>query len=184
VRVAALASLLCLLLPLAACGDDDDAGKVLEGSNYAVTVPGGWDDQTDVGQEFEIAGVSPEVTLADKPADGFATNVNIVRQDAPNIGLDEQTRIERDQLLDGAQDIDPRLRAALNLSPVERTTLGGRDARVHTFELPQGGRMLRARQVFARNGGSTYVVTYTALSERYEEDLDSFQAILGSWEWR
>ena len=183
-RVAALATVLCLLVPLAACGDDDDAGKVVEGSSYEVTVPDGWDDESEVGEEVEVAGFTPELVLAGEQADGFATNVNVIREEGVEVGLDEQMRLERELIRSGAEDIDPQLQAAQNLTPVERTTLGGHEARAHEFELAQDERTARVRQVFARNDGSTYVVSYTALAEHFDDELDAFEAILGSWSWR
>jgi hypothetical protein len=184
VRVGALASLLCLVVPLAACGDDDDAGKVLEGSSYEVTVPEGWDDESDVGEEVEVAGFSPELVLTGKRADGFATNVNIIRGKSPQVGLDEQTRLERDLLRRGQEDVDPDLHAAQNLSPVERIAVDGHQARAHEFEIAQEDRTVRVRQVFVRDGGWTYFISYTALPEAFDEELDEFDAILGSWKWR
>jgi hypothetical protein len=70
-----------LLLPLAACGDD--AGEVVEGSAYEVTVPDGWDDESKAGEEVEVAGFSPELVLTGEQADGFATNVNVIRGESP-----------------------------------------------------------------------------------------------------
>jgi hypothetical protein len=184
VRAAALASLLCLLVPLAACGDDDDAGKVVEGSSYEVTVPAGWDDESAVGDEVEVAGFTPELVLAGEREDGFATNVNVIRQESPAVSLDKQTRLERELILGGAEEIDPQLQAGQNLSEVERTTLDGREARAHEFELAQDERTVRVRQVFARSGDFTYVVSYTALMDQFDEELDAFESILRSWTWR
>ena len=183
-RAAALAFLLCLVLPLAACGDDDDAGDVVARSSYEVTVPDGWDDESAVGEEVEVAGYSPELVLAGEEADGFTTNVNVIREEAPAVGLDEQLRQERDLIRGGAEQIDPQLQAGQNLTPVEPTTLDGHEARAHEFELAQDDRTVRVRQVFARSGDFTYVVSYTALTDAFDEGLDAFESILGSWKWR
>jgi hypothetical protein len=185
VRAATLATALCLLLPLAACGDDDDAGEVVERSGYELTVPEGWNDESGAGEEIEVAGFSPDLLLVGEREDGFTTNVNVIRDVSPNVGLDVQMRAERDLLLQGgAPGIDEDLDAARDLSPVERTTLDGQAARAHEFELPQGERTVRVRQVFTRESGSSYVVSYTALPDRFDDELDAFAAILGSWRWR
>ena len=183
-RAAASALLLCLILPLTACGDDDDAGKVVEGSGYEVTVPKGWDDESDVGEDIEVAGFNPELVLAGKRADGFATNVNVIRGESPPVGLDEQTRRERDLIRSGAENIDPALKAGVNLTPVERTTLAGHEARAHEFEISEDDRVVRIRQVYARDSGWTYFISYTALPQYFDEELDEFEAILRSWKWR
>ena len=168
---------LLLLLPLAACDDDDDAGKVVGGDGYELTVPDGWSDESDAGAEFEVSGFRPELVIVGDREDGFATNVNIIRGSTPNMGLDEQFRAERAQLLSD-------LGSASGLTEVERMSLDGREARAHEFEFAQEGRTLRARQVFARDAGSTLIVTLTAPPERFDAELGAFTAILESWRWR
>jgi hypothetical protein len=175
-RAAILAATLFLLLPLAAC-DDDDAGKVVSGDGYELTVPDGWSDESDAGADFEVSGFRPELVLVGDREDGFATNVNIIRGATPDIGLDEQFRAEREQL---QRDVG----SAHDLTGVERLTLGGREARAHGFEFAQEGRTLRARQVFVRDAGATLIITLTALPERFDAELGAFTAVLESWRWR
>ena len=184
VRLAGLAVACVALLPVAGCGGDD-GGKVVEGAGYELTVPDGWDDESSAGEEIDVAGLSPNVLLVGEREDGFTTNVNIIRNDSPGLGLDAQVKAEREVLESGdLPGSDSDLPPAEDLSPVERTTLGDKQARSYEFELEQEDRTLALRQLITIHDDAVYAITLTTLPDRFDEELATFESILDSWRWK
>ena len=183
-RIAALAVALAVALPLAACGDEEDGGRVAEGTGYELTVPDGWEDRSEEGEDVEVEGFSPDVLLTGERDEGFTSNVNVVITSGTGGGIDAQVRAEREALesgrLPGSEEPNP----AQDLTPVERTTLDGRTARAHEFGLTRGDDTVRLRQVFARYDGSGYTVTLTTAPDRFDEDREAFESMIESWRWR
>ena len=161
----------------------DDGGKTVEGTGYEVTVPDGWDDESSRGEDIEIEGFSPELILTGEREDSFTTNVNVVVSKSAGLSLDDQVEGER-RVLEGGRLGDTELPAASELTPVERISVDGVDARAYEFELESDGTRSRARQVVALNGGNVYAITFTTLPDRFEDDVGVFDDVLDSWTWR
>jgi hypothetical protein len=184
VRLPRAAALLAALLLVPGCGGDD-AGKVVKGSGYEVTVPAGWEDKADRREDVEFEGFTPDVLLVGDREDGFTTNVNILRNPSAGYSLDRQVRAERDLLEVGrlpGSDAEPR--PAEELGPVERIELGGEPARAYDFRLEQEDKQLDLRQVVAIHDKAVYAITLTTGPDRRDDEIDSFEAILDSWRWR
>jgi hypothetical protein len=182
VRVAAaLAALLAVSL-VAGCGGD--GGKVVGGSGYEVTVPDGWEDRSDEGEDIEVGSFSPDVTLVGDREDGFTTNVNVIRTESGPLDIDEQVEAERDLLETGEiPGSDQEIPPAQDLSPIESITLDGEEARTYEFRLEQNERELRLRQVIAMHDGQNYAVTLTADPDDFDDGIDGLESILDSWSW-
>jgi hypothetical protein len=179
----ALAGVIALLL-LGGCGGDD-AGKVVEGGSFEVTVPSGWDDDSEKGDEVEYEGFTPDVLLTGDRDDGFTTNVNVIRTENAGLGLDGQVRAEREVLEAGrlpGSNAEPR--PVEGLTPVERISVAGNPARAYEFEVEQEGKTLGLRQVIVLHDGGSYAITLTAAPGRLDEERDALDSILASWRWR
>jgi hypothetical protein len=180
-----LAGLLCLLL-LAGCGDDNrDGGDVVEGTGFELTVPDGWRDRTGSAEDFQFAGFEPDVILTGDAEDGFQANINVVREsDAAVSDLDEYLEAARKLVRGGSVAGEEIPGGGAELGPAQRTERGGDDAREfgHTREVE--GRELELRQRVAIRDGAAYTITYTALAERFDDDLDAYEAAVDSWRWR
>jgi hypothetical protein len=182
-RLAHAAVLAAALSLLGGCGGDD-AGEVAKGDGYEVTVPDGWEDKSDLREDVEVEGFTPDVLLVGDREDGVTTNVNILRTPSAGYSLDKQVRLERQLLRAGrlpGSDAEPR--PAQDLSAVERITLGGEPARAYDFRLGED-ELLDLRQVVAVHDGRVYVTTLTTAPNGLEDELDSLEAILDSWRWR
>ena len=174
---------LAVALSALGCGEDD-AGKVVTGTGYEVTVPDGWRDRSEEGEDVEVQGFSPDIVLIGERDDGFTTNLNVIRTPGVTRELDAQTRLERRLIERGGAPGAAELRPAQNLTPVERTELGGEDARAYEFEIRDGERRIRVRQLLAIREEVAYFATLTTAPGRFDEDRDDFESILESWTWR
>ena len=77
IRSAATVAVLCLLVLLAGCGSE--AGDARAGSGYELDLPDGWSDDTEEAEEAESA-IRFDSLLRKGREDGFATNVNVIRE--------------------------------------------------------------------------------------------------------
>ena len=183
-RIAVLAAALVAGLPLVACGEDD-AGNVVEGTGYELTVPEGWEDESEAGKDFEVSGFRPDVVLIGDREDGFSTNVNVIRTQGAGVGLDAQVRGERALLEEGripGSETEPT--PARGLTPVERTSLSGEPARAYEFERSHGERTLKLRQLIAIHDGTVYVITLTTLPDEFDQERETVASVVDSWRWR
>ena len=165
----------------------DDAGETVKGSTYEVTVPDGWEDESEQADDIEVAGYSPEVILTGQREDGFTTNVNVIRESslAEDVDLDKYMEATRELLeqgeLPGAEGLPA---PATGLTEPEPAELDGERALSHDYAISTGGRELRFRQVVTVREGSGYAVTFTALRDRFEEDVGKLDDVVESWRWR
>jgi hypothetical protein len=180
-----VAGLMCLVL-LAGCGDDNgEGGEVVEGTGYELTVPDGWNDRTDRAEDFQFAGFEPDVIFTDDAESGFQVNVNVTREpDIGSIGLDEYVEAAREIVRQGSIGGEQIPGGGAELGPARPTELDGEEAREfdHTREVQ--GQQLKLRQRVAVRDGAAYTITYTALEEGFDEDLDAYEAAVESWRWR
>ncbi len=154
-------------------GVPDQGGRTVEGTGYAVTLPGGWAD----GTEASTGGaVNFDLVLVRPPEDGFATNVNIIRVESPRApDVDDLRRAYRGELdAVGAQDI----------GDARDTTLDGEDAITYEYRQtgPQG-QAVRGRQIAAVRDGAVHTITLTALADGFAAAEAGFEEIIGSWSW-
>jgi hypothetical protein len=170
-----------VLLAVFGCGDDDE-GKVVGGTGYELTVPDGWDDRSEEGEDVEVEGFTPDVLLIGEREDDFTSNVNVILTPDAGRGLNAQARAERDAL--ESRQIPNSTSSAQELTPTERITLGDKAARAYEFKVEQDDRLVRIRQVLAQHNGSNYAVTLTAAGSRFDDDRDAFESMLESWSWR
>lgn len=176
-----LLAVLAALVLLAGCGGDDEEGgggevaagtAVAEGKGYKVELPDGWSDDTDVAEEAEFP-IRFDRLLRKNPSDGFATNVNVIRERAEGVELDDVAKQSEMQL---------RGFGAREISPIREAEVDQEDAIERDYSLSQGGRDLRGRQLVVRRD-RLYTITLTALEDAFEGDLAEFEEILDSWRW-
>jgi hypothetical protein len=181
----ALVGLLCLTL-CAGCGDDNgDGGKVVEGTRYELTVPDGWNDQSERADDAEFAGFRPEVILTGEREEGFQPNLNVIHESslAPDVDLDSYLETTRSQL-EGGSVPGADLGRDVEVGEPAPARLGGERALTFDHSRSVEDKRLKVRQLIALRGGGAYVLTYTALEDRFEDDLGRFESAVDSWRWK
>lgn len=171
VRLIALTLGLALVL-LAGCGGDG-AGDTAGGSEYEIALPSGWEDQSEQAEESEVP-IRFDLVVGKERVQGFATNVNVLREPAPEgTGLEEiGPQFERQIEAFGARE----------LSEPRDLMLDGDPAIARDYELSLQGRRLLGRQVFTIHDDRIYTVTFTSRQDSTRE-LEEFEQILDSWQW-
>lgn len=172
IRSIAIVVLTCSLVFVAGCGSK--AGDARSGSGYEVDLPDGWSDDTEEAEEAETA-IRFDSLLRKEREDGFATNVNVIRE-----------RVGDDVALGDVEDTyEQQLRqfGASNIGkPVERE-LDGDPAVVRDYDYDQQGMDLAGRQLAVVHGGRLYTVTFTALATAFDDEVAEYEQILDSWRW-
>jgi hypothetical protein len=138
-------------------------------SDFSVALPAGWTDATDKAASFGA------VTAYLGPSDnGFATNVNVVRQQIGSVGVD--------QYANGTQQGVKSIGATSVTDPAP-LTIDGEDALEYSFSDKQAGRSLKQRQTVVVHNDVGYVITYTALPDAYDASRADADALIASWQW-
>jgi hypothetical protein len=198
VRRTPLALVLVAAAIAAGCGDDDDeepAGPV-EGDGYSYELPDGWQDQSGLGDEASEAvdeslptpiGANVDSFSADETEDGFATNVNVIRTGsiAPRVTAARIAR-ENARILgapDAAAQVLPEGSEILSDVDIANLDLDGEPAASIEYSAAFEDRTNRFRQLFVVRDGTAYTITFTALEDRFEEELPEFDQVLQSWRW-
>jgi hypothetical protein len=188
VRITSIALLAVLgALLLAGCGGGDDggasssaptataaaaaSGSTLEGTGYALTLPGGWRDASE-----EDTGLSraPDAVLAStQPA---AVALVTIEDQPEGVAADELLRTLRRREIDrevvtGAGEARPFAVA------------GARGVTYHYDTTSEAGVPLRTRQVVVIRAGKAYTIALTTPVVAFAAANDEFQAILDSWRW-
>lgn len=181
-RTTAALLLSCALLGVG-CGSGDDGGSdavrsdravgiTVQGTGYSLKAPVGWTDRT--REASQNTSIKPDRLIAAAPRDGFATNVNVVFEPAPDADLTEIGNAFKQQLKGiGATDV----------TTVAESELSGEESVTYTYVLDEGGAERRARQVVAAHGGRLYTISFTAAAAGFEEGEARFDEILSSWTW-
>ena len=187
-----LAPLLALAaVAFAGCGSDEDP---VEGAGYTYSVPDGWEDvSNDADDEIDIAGLRPDSLVVGEREDGFAPDVNVIREGGLPQGV--TTAQYAEVSLAGLQDperagLPPELIDIVgrlnphDFSETRDSELGGEEAVVWEFSgKSRDGGDTRVRQVTAVKDGSAYTVTLTVRPDRFEEETDALDEVVESWEW-
>jgi hypothetical protein len=194
-KLVTLALTLALTIAVTACGADDGSTDRVAGSGYSYAVPGDWDDRTDESKEeaeLELAGVRPDTVVTSESRDGFATNVNVIREEGLPEGVTagDYAHISQAGLRDPVSaGFPPEVVEVIeamkvrDLSDAEITELAGERGATLQYASSRAGRPLRHRQLIAVRSNAAYTLTYTAPEERFEEDLPAFEEIIESWRW-
>ena len=159
-----------LALGLAACGSSDEG---VEGSGYTVELPDGWKDRTDDADEESAIRV--DRLFVGKRVEGFATNVNVIRERRPpGASLEEIEQQGRPQI---------RGLGGRDLSQAKRVELDGEPALSHTYRIRQQGKLLAGEQYIGIHDGRVYNVTVTSVPSAFADARRDFRKITDSWKW-
>jgi hypothetical protein len=190
------AACLALLAAAGGCGDDDDDDRErVVGRGYTYALPDGWQDISEEAPNvpaLEVAGIRPDTAVVGEPEDGFATNVNVIREGGlpPAISSARYAEISLAVLRDpAASGFPPEFVEAIeriqprDISEPRDAELAGEPAAAWDYTSTQEGRVLRVHQVAAVVDDTGYTVTLTSLAEREEEGVDTFDELIDSWRW-
>ena len=194
----AIRSLLALLAvaagALAGCSSGDEDAEPVEGTGYTYSVPDGWEDLSDPAEEeIEIGGFRPDTLVVGEREDGFATNVNVIREDGLPSGV--AAAQYADASLAGLRDpvgagMPPEVAQAIedgNLRQISRprdAELDGEGAFAWDYRGTQDGRDVRVQQVAAVMDGAGYTLTLTVLPDRFDEGGEALDQVIDSWSWK
>jgi hypothetical protein len=150
----------------------DESEGVLGGTGYELTLPAGWQPgQTDEGADLSLVGDSVE---------GFPVNADVIREpDLPaNLSLAGYLEAFRQVLAEAGQ-----LERG-DLGQARRTSLGGVPAVSFDFVQEFEGKRLVTREVIAVRDRVAYVFGLNAPVGSLDDQVEDFQALLDSWEWK
>jgi hypothetical protein len=180
-----------LALAAAGCGGGDDP---VEGAGYSYSVPDGWEDvSNDADDEIDIAGLRPDSLVVGEREDGFAPDVNVIREGGLPAGVTTAQYAEVSlaglqdpegaglppELVDIVGELDPH-----DFSETRDTELDGEEAVVWDFSgKSRDGGDTRVRQVTAVRDRSAYTLTLTVRPDRFEDETDALDEVVDSWEW-
>jgi hypothetical protein len=191
-----LLAVACLAVAAGGCGDDDDEEEDrVVGKGYTYAVPEGWrdiSDEADDAPELEVAGIGPDTAVIGEREDGFATNVNVIREGGLPAGVttpqygditlaglrDPAAAGFPQEVVEVIESLNPR-----EISEPRDAELGDEEAVAWDYTSTQEGRVLRIRQVAAVVDKTGYTVTLTSLPEAEEEGVDVFDELIDSWRW-
>jgi hypothetical protein len=174
-----------LVLALAGCsGEDQDQ---VEGTGYVYAVPDGWQEED--GGDLPVR---PDSLVVGDAEDGFATNVNVIREARVprNVTAAQYAEVSLAGLRDPAavgyppevaemiESLNPR-----GITEPRDAELDGEQAVEWEYRSTQDGRDLRVRQVAAVTGGAGYTVTLTVLPDGFEEGSEALDEVVESWSW-
>jgi hypothetical protein len=193
-RVAALC-LIVPLVPVSACGSDDQGGAgakapiaakgpVLDGSRYRVTLPDGWKDATEESRRRGFTLPDGGRMLAGEVIDGYAVNVIVIREQVPpGMSLEEYAEAGR-QLLKDREAFERMGMDPGELGPPWHGSLDGAPAIIQELSNTIEGKELRVRVLVTLRGTTAYTVSFYAPKDHFQGHISEFEALLDSWRWR
>jgi eukaryotic-like serine/threonine-protein kinase len=109
--------------------------------------------------------------------DMFAENVNIVTEDLPSsdISIEEYKDASLEQIQQGIENY--------NMAELNKTTFAGKDAYKVIYTGTSEGYNFKWMQVFAINGSTAYVFTYTADPNGFSKFLPIVEQMLNSFKF-
>lgn len=133
---------------------------------YSIRVPEGW-------EQNEISGIpifgNPK---PDQGPDGaFSSNINVVYESAPGVGLDEYLETNKESLQ----------RAGFDVEETKKVTINERSAYLLTGSTTQAGTEIRNLQLYALGNSKAYVVTATALASAFDDNKTLFESSLSTF---
>lgn len=181
--------ILLVVLALAGCGGEEQ--DQVEGTGYVYAVPDGWEEED--GDDLEVGPFRPDSLVVGDSEDGFATNVNVVREPGvpSRVTAAQYAEVSLAGLRDPAgvgyppevaemiESLNPR-----GITEPRDTELDGEKAVEWEYRSTQDGRDLRVRQVAAVTGGAGYTVTLTVLPDGFEEGSEGLDEVVESWTWQ
>ena len=168
------------------CGGDDEEPEngvqqqpegAVEGTGYSFVAPQGWQDASEL---FAGSAIRVDAAYAEPaPQDGFATNVNVIRETPRGLDadrFDDYAQQLREQASALATDAGP--------SAIEETELDGEPARTWSYESRRREQpRVRQQQVVVIHADALYTVTWSARRAIFEESQAELQRLLDSWRW-
>ncbi|HEX4033087.1 MAG TPA: hypothetical protein VHX66_01475 [Solirubrobacteraceae bacterium] len=171
--LAASALLLTLLLVPAGVGLASPSRAASTSHVFTVAVPSGFHDDT---AKFAGGAIRFELVLAGSVSNGFAVNINVVRERSQGASIGQLAQASKTDL--------KRLNKAHDFSTLQDLTIGGAPARAFSFAASfGGGKVLHDRQAYVIHDGWGYVVTFSALPSQYAGSVSAFSECLTSWRW-
>jgi hypothetical protein len=180
--------ILLVVLALAGCGGEQQ--DQVEGTGYVYAVPDGWEEED--GDDLEVGPFRPDSLVVGGSGDGFATNVNVIREpgvpsrvtagqyaEVSLAGLRDPARVGfPPEVVEMIENVNPR-----GITEPRDTELDGEEAVEWQYRSTQDGRNLRVRQMAAVMGGAGYTVTLTVLPDGFEEGSEALDEVVESWSW-
>ena len=120
------------------------------GGYFTTVIPAGFSDAT-ASLSTSVFRVLYDAAAA--PVNGFSTNINVVREQAPSGDIASDTVRELTTL----KRAEP---GAYGFSTVSSMTVDGSPAREVDYLSRIGGHLLHLRQVFVLHAGAMYTITY------------------------
>jgi DcrB len=166
---------LALLLSFVAVGVAAASETVKASSGAFETVlPHGFADRT---AEFSGSAVRLDLVIAAPASDGFAVNVNVVRERVKTTNVTAVAEASLAYIKNTTR--------AHAFSPLQTLGVDGATARAFDYlTSASNGTRLHQRQVYVIHAGWAYVITYSALSgSQYQGSLSAFRQVLAGWRW-
>lgn len=192
-----LLTVAALALVVAACGDDETGGGTVDGTGYSFTMPEDWEDAGDLGEELSDEvderlptdlGAAYDAVVVAPPVNGFSPNINVVAE--PSIASDFGSKAYSEaavQLLSNPKAIDRLFPEDFEVvegpSDLERVEVDGAAAYSSDYVTETLARRLEQRLVGVVHDGTAYTVTFTALEEGFESEVQALDELLSSWRW-
>lgn len=137
--------------------------------DFSVLLPDGWSDGSDKLSGLALTG------YFGRTIDGFAININVIRQPVGNVSLQAFLRATRASVRKALQ--------VQSVTPATPRLIDGEPAFEYTVLDQQVGRALKQRQTLVIRDGNGYVITYTAPLSNFDFYRGDADAILDSWQW-
>jgi len=153
------------------------AGQRVSGRDggFTTILPTGFTDAT---QRANTGTVNIQFAASAAPANGFATNINVIRSQV-RAGTDISQLTDRELAV-----LRKQLPSAHQFSRTTSTTVAGQPAReLDYIAAPLRRVQLHIRQVFVVNNSFAYTITYTALPSTYSSQLSALDQVLSAWRW-
>ena len=156
-----------------------EAGGEVVGDGYSYAAPDSWEQV--VGEP--LTEEADTFVRAVDPVEGFATNINVVVNEAPGIQeLDLTSPTGRRMRENAASSTEASIGA--RPAPIEDAAIAGSPAigqRVDSFEL--SGYTLTMTQYMTVRDEMSYVITLTAAAEDAEMAESALRTVLETWAW-